>query len=57
MTKLYLGRTAIGGFVAASYRSSSEIGVYTAWGTDFNDGHEDTYDKSASYRVRAVRTF
>jgi hypothetical protein len=57
LTKLYLNKVAIGGFVSASYWSSSETTSNAAWGLTFNDGTAATYYKSSALNVRAVRTF
>lgn len=54
---LYLHKDKIGGFVEASYWSSTEASAYDAWrqnfinGNQFNDGKNGT-----SYYVRAVRS-
>jgi hypothetical protein len=59
LNKLYLNRTAIGGFAAAYYWSSSEYNTGLAWYQNFNflNGGQFGYNKSATYYVRAVRAF
>jgi len=57
LNKLYLNRTAIGGFAAAYYWSSSEISFNGAWSQHFFDGFEWNYLKLVTYNVRAVRAF
>jgi hypothetical protein len=61
LNKLYLNKTAIGGFESSLYWSSTELpygdGYYGAWYWNFNDGF--LYDglKSYTYAVRAIRAF
>jgi hypothetical protein len=60
LNKLYLNQTAIGGFSAAYYWSSSEHTSYNAWGQDFYYGYQDYNgygNKSNPNYVRAVRAF
>jgi hypothetical protein len=58
LNKLYLNRTAIGGFAAAYYWSSSESNNATAWFQFFYNGNQDNYGfKDFTYYVRAVRAF
>jgi len=57
LNKLYLNQTAIGGFAAAYYWSSSEYDNINAWFQNFNDGGQGNYYKSTTYYVRAVRAF
>jgi len=54
---LYQNRTTVGGFLSASYWSSSEYSSVSAWMRNFSSGSEDWFSKSNSYRVRAVRSF
>jgi hypothetical protein len=57
LNKLYLNQTAIGGFAAAYYWSSSELDLYIAWYQYFNYGTQYNNYKNATYYVRAVRAF
>jgi hypothetical protein len=58
LNKLYLNKTAIGGFAAAYYWSSSEYYNYAAWSQDFTNGIQNDYYKIANPNyVRAVRAF
>jgi len=57
LSKLYLNQTGIGGFVAASYWSSSEFNFERAWSLDFLNGDQNSYFKHLIGRVRAVRAF
>jgi hypothetical protein len=57
LNKLYLNQTAIGGFAAAYYWSSSESIISYAWGQYFLNGNQYTNYKDYSYYVRAVRAF
>jgi hypothetical protein len=57
LNKLYLNRTAIGGFAAAFYWSSSEYGSSSAWPQAFGNGYQSYDGKSNTYYVRAVRAF
>jgi len=57
LNKLYINRTAIGGFAAAYYWSSSEYSIYDAWGQYFTNGYQNSLFKSTTYYVRAVRAF
>ncbi len=57
LNKLYMNRTAIGGFVGDYYWSSSEYNINSAWYQDFNGGYQSLYNKSTTYYVRAVRAF
>ena len=57
LNKLYLNRTAIGGFAAAYYWSSSEYYPNGAWSPDFTNGYQDASLKNGAYYVRAVRAF
>jgi hypothetical protein len=57
LNKLYLNQTAIGGFAAANYWSSSEDYDYVAWYQGFASGGQNGSGKFSSYYVRAVRAF
>lgn len=50
-----LHEKGVGGFVNASYWSSSEDNGYTAYGRDFDDGKQNYYFKDSNIRVRCVR--
>src|SRR5688500_673932 len=53
---LSLNQVEIGGFTATFYWSSSEDTSVTAWGEHFG-GAQNSFGKSNSYRVRAIRSF
>jgi len=57
LNKLYINRTAIGGFAAAFYWSSSEDYSYVAWGQSFGTGSQASSSKFNTAYVRAVRAF
>jgi hypothetical protein len=57
LNKLYLNQTAIGGFSAAYYWSSSEYSDTNAWSQYFGNGFQYSYNKYNTYYVRAVRAF
>jgi hypothetical protein len=60
LNKLYLNRAAIGGFVQASYWTSTESTYRYAFGQFFNMGSQSNtqkYDPNPSHRLRAVRRF
>ena len=57
LNKLYLNRTAIGGFAAVYYWSSSEINFNDAWFQVFYNGNQQNSNKTATWYVRAVRAF
>jgi len=57
LSKLYINRTAIGGFAAAGCWSSSEGFNDAAWAQYFNDGYQYNYGKNSTSYVRAVRAF
>ena len=58
LNKLYLNKTAIGGFISASYWSSSQVGTTTAWSINFSTGTlSSTSTKSTLMYVRAIRKF
>ncbi|MDP1728198.1 MAG: DUF1566 domain-containing protein [Bacteroidota bacterium] len=57
LNKLYLNKTAIGGFSAFNYWSSSESDVNNAKYQIFSNGSQLKYDKNIPLYVRAVRSF
>ena len=58
LNKLYLNRTAIGGWAAYWYWSSSENDNGNAWVQDISSGFQTNYGyKSGYYYVRAIRSF
>jgi hypothetical protein len=58
LNKLYLNKTAIGGFAAATYWSSSELSFNAvAWGQAFLSGSQSYFSVFNTYYVRAVRAF
>ena len=57
LNKLYINKSAIGGFASGFYWSSSEDGSSYAWYQDFASGVQDNYPKGYTYYVRAVRAF
>ena len=57
LNKLYLNQSAVGGFAAGWYWSSSEFDASYAWYQDFSSGNQDGNAKSNGPRVRAVRSF
>ena len=57
LNKLYLNQSAVGGFAAGWYWSSSEFAASYAWYQDFSSGYQWGNAKSNGPRVRAVRSF
>ena len=57
LNKLYLNRSAIGGFAAGGYWSSTEKDNERAWYHHFNWGFQDGNGKGSSLFVRAIRSF
>ncbi|MCJ7449017.1 MAG: DUF1566 domain-containing protein [Bacteroidales bacterium] len=57
LNKLYINKTAIGGFSNGDYLSSSERMPDTAWIQGFLNGTQGSNSKSNTYRVRAIRAF
>jgi hypothetical protein len=57
LNKLYLNRTAIGGFANLNYWSSTEVNLNVAWYQNFNNGNQGNFNKSSTFYVRAVRSF
>jgi hypothetical protein len=58
LNKLYLNKTAIGGFASSYYWSSSEVDIEYAWVQFFLDGfHNYGYKEDYPFFVRAVRSF
>jgi hypothetical protein len=54
---LYLNNTAIGGFAAAYYWSSSEYNNNIAWRQYFSNGLQSYAGKVNTFYVRAIRSF
>ena len=57
LNQMYIRRTAIGGFSADYYWSSSEYGEGIAWYQYFADGNQSQFFKSWANYVRPVRAF
>ena len=57
LNKLYLNRTAIGGFSGGVYWSSSEVSSTNAWYQNFSDGSQVSLGKFVNLFVRAIRSF
>ena len=57
LNKLYLNRSAIGGFATAGYWSSTEKDNERGWYHHFNWGFQDGNGKGSACFVRAVRSF
>jgi len=57
LDQLRENRTAIGGFTAGWYWSSSEANADFVWFEDFNDGGQGSVNKSVTFGVRPVRSF
>jgi hypothetical protein len=59
LSRLYVNRVAIGGFISAWYWSSSQNADFAdlVWYVSFNDGYLYRGIKSDTNRVRAVRAF
>ena len=58
LNKLYINKTAIGGFASAAYYwSSSEESSSAAWCQYFGNGYQGNFSKLDYYYVRAVRAF
>ena len=57
LNKLYINRSAIGGFVSNYYWSSSGYNSGYAWFHNFTSGNPAANTKDVMYYVRAVRTF
>mgnify|MGYP006297519901 CR=1 FL=1 len=47
--------TALGGFAAENYWSSSENNTNNAWNENFSSGNQNTNNKNNTNRVRADR--
>ena len=54
---MYIQRSAIGGFVADYYFSSSELEAFYAWSQNFRDGYQYKFFKGYENPVRPVRAF
>jgi hypothetical protein len=60
LNRLYINRSAVGGFSAYFYWSSTEVNADLAWSQTFTNGrqnHQNDSNKNAYSRVRAVRAF
>lgn len=57
MYKLYLNRTAIGGFSSNAYWTSSEYSATHAWFQDVSDGSQLAISKTNPIYVRPVRSY
>ena len=57
LNKLYLNRSAIGGFASVGYWSSTEYVYSRAWYQSFDDGDQIQALKDVTYYVRAIRAF
>ena len=57
LNKLYLNKNVVGGFANTNYWSSTEGGNGSAWIQGFGSNYLNDYNKSTTYRVRAVRAF
>jgi hypothetical protein len=59
LNQMYIQRSAIGGFVADYYLSSSELELDTfyAWSQNFRDGYQYKSFKGREGPVRPVRAF
>lgn len=57
LNKLYLNKTAVGGFTIGNYWSSFEFGSYVVWYQSMSNGSQSSFYKTSSKCVRAVRTF
>ena len=57
LNKLYLNKTAIGGFATNYYWSSTEYASYGAWSQGFGSGLQSANGKSVTSYVRAIRAF
>jgi hypothetical protein len=47
----------VGGFTTNNYWSSSEISSTNSWNQNFNDGNQNSNNKSNTNYVRAIRDF
>ena len=57
LNQMYIQRSAIGGFVADYYFSSSELETFYAWSQNFRDGYQYKFFKGRERPVRPVRAF
>ena len=57
LNKLYINKSAIGGFASAFYWSSSENNSTSAWYQNFTSGIQSNVTKNLPPYVRAVRAF
>ena len=57
LNKIYLNKTAIGGFSTNFYWSSTEFSSNSGWVQDFSDGTPTNDEKNSSNNVRPIRSF
>ena len=57
LNKLYLKKSAVGGFASGFYWSSTEISANSAWVQSFDSGNQYNFGKQLELRVRPVRSF
>ena len=57
LAQLYSQKTVVGGFVAGSYWSSSEVDASNAWDQGFSSGDQGNTSKDTTLSVRPVRAF
>ena len=57
LNRLYLQKSAVGGFVGSVYWSSTEVDAGYAWSQNFGGGNQEYYSKDTEWRVRPVRAF
>ena len=57
LNKLYLNKTAIGGFANNDYWSSTEFSGYNSWAQFFYTGQQYTSSKAYATNIRAIRSF
>ena len=57
LNKMFVNKTAIGGFTNNYYWSSSEASINNAWAQDFNTGGQYGNSRNVPSYVRAIRTF
>ncbi len=57
LNKLYLTKSAVGGFSGYYYWGSTEYSANNAWYQDFNGGYQGYDGKADGWCVRAVRAF
>jgi len=57
LNKLFINRSAIGGFTTGSYWSSSERNAPNSWIINFSSGDPASFNKNFTPNLRAVRAF